>query len=234
MENTIVVTGASRGIGKAIAESFLFKGTHHVIAVTRNDLQASRLLEEWSKFNSECLLEIKACDFSDEKSVRELCSDLSDQKNIEILINNAGVFSSGTLDSSYQDVINMTKVNFFSPFLLTQTISKIMQKNKRGYIFNIISNTARRAFPGIGAYSASKHALLGLSESLRLELLSSNVSVTNINPSFVNTDMTSDFPDIADTDKIQTDDIVKCVDFLLTLSPGAIIPNMDIECSKHY
>jgi short-subunit dehydrogenase len=182
--------------------------------------------------NPACRLVIKVVDFSDTDAVQTLCHDLGKNKNLAVLINNAGIFMPGTTDIEYQNLLDMTEVNFFAPFLLTQAVSHAMQKNKQGYIINIASNAARRVISGIGAYSASKHALLGLSGSLMLELLPHNIKVTNINPGFTNTDMTRHFPNLADDEKIQPQDIVNCISFLLSLSPGAIIPNIDVECAR--
>ncbi|OCJ29074.1 SDR family oxidoreductase [Serratia sp. 14-2641] len=232
MKKFAVITGASRGIGKAITEDFIKKAVFDVMAIVRTPSLAEHLREEWTMLNPACRLVIKVVDFSDTDAVQTLCHDLGKNKNLAVLINNAGIFMPGTTDIEYQNLLDMTEVNFFAPFLLTQAVSHAMQKNKQGYIINIASNAARRVISGIGAYSASKHALLGLSGSLMLELLPHNIKVTNINPGFTNTDMTRHFPNLADDEKIQPQDIVNCISFLLSLSPGAIIPNIDVECAR--
>lgn len=232
MKKLAVITGASGGIGKAITEDFIKKASFDVMAIVRTPLLAEHLREEWTMLNPACHFAIKVVDFSDIGAVQILCHDLGKNKNLAILINNAGIFIPGTTDIEYQNVMNMTKVNFFAPFLLIQAVSHAMQKNKQGYIINIVSNSARRTISGIGAYSASKHALLGISGALMLEFLPYNIKVTNINPGFTNTNMTRNFPGLADDEKIQPQDIVNCINFLLSLSPGAIIPNIDVECSR--
>lgn len=232
MKKLAVITGASRGIGKAITEDFIKKASFDVMAIVRTTSLSEQLREEWRMLNPACHIVIKTADFDDADSVQTLCHDLGKNKNLAVLINNAGIFMPGTTDIEYQDLLDMTKVNFFAPFLLIQAVSHVMQKNKQGYIINIASNSARRTISGIGAYSASKHALLGISGSLMLELLPYNIKVTNINPGFTNTDMTRNFPYVEDDEKIQPQDIVNCISFLLSLSPGAIIPHIDVECSR--
>ncbi|RLM22670.1 hypothetical protein BIY29_11800 [Brenneria alni] len=232
MSKSIIITGAARGIGKAVTEHFIQQGEYDVIAIIRRHDQVEQLKAEWQSINPSCRIDLRAADFSNSQEVRQLCQALAQEKNIAILINNAGIFYGGTADIDYQQLFDLTSVNFLSPFLITQTVINQMQENKQGYIFNIISNSARRAIPGIGAYSASKHALLGFSESLMLDLIPYNIKVSNINPAFVDTDMTRDFPGVSADDKIQTRDIIRCISFLLSLSAGAIIPNIDLECAS--
>ncbi|MBJ7222054.1 MULTISPECIES: SDR family oxidoreductase [unclassified Brenneria] len=232
MSKSVVITGAARGIGKAVTEYFIQQGEYDVIAIIRRHDRIEQLMTEWQNINPSCRIDIKAADFSDRHAVEKVCRALSQKKNIAVLINNAGIFYSGTVDIDYQRLLDLTTVNFLSPFLITHTVVNLMRENKQGYIFNIASNSARRPIPGIGAYSASKHALLGFSESLMLDLLPYNIKVSNINPAFVDTDMTRGFPGVTANDKIQTDDIVRCISFLLSLSAGAIVPNIDVECVK--
>ncbi|PWC10772.1 SDR family NAD(P)-dependent oxidoreductase [Brenneria corticis] len=234
MSQSVVITGAARGIGRALTDHFIQQGKYHVIAIVRNDESARRLQQQWDTLAPARRVTLLAADFADAAEVSALAQTLSAEKNIAVFINNAGIFHAGGEDVSYQQLVELTAVNFLAPVRLTQAIVDIMKNNQSGYIFNIVSNAARRGLPGIGAYSASKHALLGFSESLRLDLLPYHIKVSNINPAFVDTDMTRDFPGVAEQDKIQTADVVNCIDFLLSLSPGAIVPNIDLECGRFF
>lgn len=233
MKKTVVITGSSRGIGKSITEHFIKKGGAKVICVVRNSAAVEILKREWHEINPSCLIDIKIADFCDANAVDDLCLELNSESQIDVLINNAGVFFEGALNATESQLHQMMNVNFFSALKILKAVASVMDKsNNGGHIFNIVSNAARRAIPGIGAYSASKHALLGFSDSLMFDLLSKKIKLSNINPAFVNTDMTSTFQGVRDDEKIQTSDIVKCIDFLLSLSPGAVLPNVDIECAS--
>ncbi|MFP1951661.1 SDR family oxidoreductase [Lonsdalea quercina] len=232
MTSSLVITGASRGIGKRLATRFIQQGKYDVIAIVRDREAGQRLQREWESLSPTCRITLLEADLSDSEDVASLCRRLENEPNIDVFINNAGIFHGGTEAIMPLQLAELTAVNFLAPVQLIQAVLPAMKRKRMGYIFNIVSNAARRVLPGIGAYSASKHALLGFSESLMLDLLSHNIKLSNINPAFVDTDMTRDFPGVMAEDKIQTDDVVNCVQFLLSLSPGAIVPNVDLECCR--
>lgn len=184
-----IITGASKGIGKAIAHLLVSKGFDvGICARTLEDLLAlkSTLLQ----INPNVKIVAESVNVCDEEAVNAFANAcLTNFKTIDILVNNAGVFIPGSImDLNTTQLKNTIDVNLMSAFWMTKCIAPRMMQQKAGHIFNMCSVASLQAYPNGGAYSISKYALLGFSENLREELKIHNVKVTAICPGAVYTD----------------------------------------------
>lgn len=179
----IVVSGASKGIGKAIVLYFAQKG-FNVAFCSRNEENLIALKKEVLKINSNAtVLAIKA-DVSVAEELNSFAKVVkSTFKNIDILVNNAGVFIQGNLyEMNLKDFDTILKTNLYSAFVLTQEFVPNFIQQKQGYIFNISSIAGIEAYANGGAYNVSKHALTGFSKTLRNELKDHNIKVSTVYP----------------------------------------------------
>ena len=184
LNNTVLITGASRGIGLSIAQSFSDEG-FYVIGTSR------------SKFDLETALGTKDCshiklDVTDRDTIKEVYEQLKNENNLPgTLINNAGITKDQLFlrmkDEDWDDVIN---TNLSSVFNITKAFIKPMLKEKEGRIINISSVAGLMGNPGQVNYSSSKAAIGGFTKSLAKELASRNITVNSIAPGFISSDMT--------------------------------------------
>ena len=165
---TVIITGAGRGIGRGIAQTFARAGANLVIAArTSEQLEGVRM--EAEALGSDVLAQ--TADITDEQQVAELFRAAVDRfGSIDVLVNNAGAFDGGPLDSlSLEAWEHVIAVNLRGPFLCTREAFRCMQGTGGGRIINIGSISAQRVRPGSAAYSASKHGLWGLTQVTSLE-----------------------------------------------------------------
>lgn len=178
-----IVTGATRGIGKAIAEKLLSEGM--TVAVCARDEQVvAALKEEWNeKFPSAVVIAMPA-DMSRKIEVTNFANHILAQfPKVDILVNNAGAYIPGNIADEPEGRLEMMiGVNLYSAYHLTRKILPVMKKNEAGHIFNICSIASLHAYPGGGSYSISKYALLGFSDNLRAELMGNGIKVTAVCP----------------------------------------------------
>lgn len=182
-KKTAVITGATQGIGRAIAERFLAEGFSLAICA-RNEQNLKELKEQWSEqFPNNQVLTIVA-DFSKEIDVTVFAEKVKlDFKQIDVLVNNAGIFEPGNLaDEPEGQLEEMMQVNLFSAYHLTRSLLPVMKQQLSGHIFNICSVASLKAYPSGGSYSITKYALLGFTENLREELRAERIKVTAVCP----------------------------------------------------
>ena len=189
-EKVVVVTGANRGIGKCITETFAENGAN-IIACIRT---LSPETEKWmqgleTKFNIS--INPVLVDLSDEISVKGLIKEImSISPRVDVLVNNAGIASGALFQmTTISELRKIFEINFFSQITLTQGVAKLMVRNKSGSIINITSTAAFIADPGTLAYGSSKSAFARATKSMATELGSSNIRVNAIAPSVTKTDM---------------------------------------------
>jgi short-subunit dehydrogenase len=189
-KRVVWVTGASRGIGKAIAKTFIKNGDT-VIATSRNinDLNIAYKRTE----TLEQLIYTKVCDVSDENNIKEMLEYIkSGFGKIDILINNAGtgIFKE-IINTSLDEFNEQINTNLIGTFLTSKYVIPLMKERNSGQIFNIISVAAIKAFPNSGTYGATKAAALLLSKVLRDEMKKYNIKVTAVIPGATKTDIWS-------------------------------------------
>lgn len=183
-----LVTGAGKGIGRAVAIALANEGVHvGLMARTESDLQSLSKEIEAKGVKSA----IAVADVSDIGSVNKAVSDIQNTLgNIDILINNAGIAKFGKfLDLETDEWEAQIKVNLFGVYYVTRAVIPQMIERKTGDIFNISSTAGLKGAATTSAYSASKFALLGLTDSLMQEMRKHNIRVTALTPSTVVTDL---------------------------------------------
>jgi NAD(P)-dependent dehydrogenase (short-subunit alcohol dehydrogenase family) len=224
-----VITGASQGIGKALAIGMAEDG-FDVALLARNKEKLLSVADQIRKINPNSKVLVLECDVGDETSVQKCISEVySSLGTVSILINNAGAVAQGSLVEDSSVFEKLLKTNLLGAFLVSREIVKQMKEQRSGYIINISSVCGKVGFSGTGMYSASKFGLLGLNDSLFHELIPFGIRVTALCPSWVDTDMAEHCPFPAE-DRIQTSDILKTVRFLLSLDQGATVKELVIEC----
>ena len=218
----IVITGASQGIGKAIAEIFAANG-HHLFLSSRNEVKLYKSMEELITKYPDITIKAKPADLSDKKQTQELGNWCLGQCEPDILVNNAGLFKPGSIFNELEGLLeSQMAVNLYSAYHLTRTILPKMMERKGGHIFNICSIASHQAYKDGGAYSISKHAMLGFSKNLREEMKPFNIKVTSVSPGAVLTDSWGDF-DNSDHRIMEAQDIAKMIYTASQLSIGACV-----------
>jgi short-subunit dehydrogenase len=188
MRPIVWVTGASRGIGLAIAKEFAAIGC--VVCLSG---RSRKLLQEAAKAIIKLGGKAHAvpCDIRDSRSVNNAYKMIVKIAGVpEVLVNNAGVTAfKPFIETSAQEFEKIVRTNLFGNMYCSKTVLPAMVKKKSGFIFNIISHAAVKTFTNSSAYAASKAAVLGLGRVLREELRVYNIKVINIMPGAVETEM---------------------------------------------
>jgi 3-oxoacyl-[acyl-carrier protein] reductase len=187
---TTIVTGASRGIGRCIAETFASHGSNIFACVRKLTPDLKKWAEEIEISNSVkvYLLKLDLTDFENSKNLVKQVLEISPR--VDVLVNNAGIASGSLFQmTTTVNLKEIFEVNFFNQIHLTQGISRLMQRGKAGSIINIGSTAAFIPDSGTLAYGASKAALTRAAQSMAVELGSSNIRVNTIAPGVTMTDM---------------------------------------------
>jgi short-subunit dehydrogenase len=187
----IVITGASKGLGKAIAAIFAKdKKGHQLFLCARNAAHLEATGKDLQERFAENKIYTKTCDVADKAALQEFVNWIySHTDKVDILVNNAGVYLPGSAYGEDDGMLEkLMEVNLFSAYHLTRMILPEMIKEKSGHIFNICSIASLIAYPNGGAYSISKFALYGFSKNLREEMKPHGIKVTHVLPGAVYTD----------------------------------------------
>ncbi|WP_289355961.1 3-ketoacyl-ACP reductase [Paenibacillus sp. S-12] len=186
---TALITGAGKGIGKALAESLAQEGVHlGLIARTAADLEALKA-ELTAKYDIR--VAIATADVAVQEDVNRAVASLSEQLGaIHIVINNAGIAKFGKLvDMDPQEWERIIQVNLMGTYYVTRAVLPAMIEQNEGSIINISSTAGERGFATGSAYNASKFAVMGMTEALMQEVRKHNIRVTALTPSTVNTEL---------------------------------------------
>ena len=224
MNKIAIVTGGSRGIGRAIVESLAGKGIKVIANYNKSEEKANELKEKLAKEN--IIIDIFKADVSKRADVKEMIDFVINKYGkIDILINNAGI----SQEKMFQDITDedwdeIIKVNLYSVFSVTQEVIKNMLKNKEGCIINISSIYGINGGSCAVTYSATKAGIDGMTKALAKELGPSNIRVNSIAPGCMDTDMNSylteqEWEEIKNETPLQKIgkgiDIAKCVEWLI-------------------
>ena len=188
MKNIAIITGGSKGVGKAMAKEFLLKGENVcIIARTKSELEKTR--EELSKLTTNDVVAYVG-DISDEKFVKEFYSDITKSYNITCLVNNAGVGRFGNVFDNNKNMIDeVFSAIVYGTILMTTHALPYLKKSKDIVkIVNIISQSGIRPFKFESVYCAAKWAQEGYSQVLRAETFGTNIKVVNVYPGGINSD----------------------------------------------
>ncbi len=192
---TAVVTGASRGIGKAIALALAKAGANVAINYSNNEKAARNVAKEAEKYGVKALV-LKADVSNSAETENFVKTVLNEFNSIDILINNAGITKDNLLirmsEAEFDSVID---INLKGVFNFTKSVSKVMIKQRKGKIINLASVVGITGNAGQSNYAASKSAVIGFTKSIAKELASRNINVNAIAPGFIDTDMTAVLPE---------------------------------------
>jgi len=224
----VVITGASRGIGKSMAFKFAEAGYELILTAKTNEKLLNTKKEIEAQY-SKATIHIATADLSIKKEVEKFASFCISVGVPDILINNAGVYTSDNcIDDKESDIELMMDVNFYSAYYLTRHLVPFMIKKSTGHIFNICSVAALKAYPGGSSYSISKFALNGFSQNLRLELMNHGIKVTAVFPGAALTDTWSNY-DNSDKRIMEANDIATMVFSATQLSVQAVVEEIIIR-----
>ena len=191
----IIVTGTSRGMGKAMVTLFAENGANVWALARKHSDQHVNMCESLSAKNCVNVVPVYI-DLEDYDKIKGFIKDLHrDKTEIDGLVNNAGITNNSLFQmTSVDELRNQFEVNFFAPYYLTQLVSKIMIRNKGGSIVNISSTAAIDGNSGKSAYGASKAALLTMTKCISEELSIYGIRSNSICPGITDTDMIDTMP----------------------------------------
>ncbi len=218
----VIVTGASKGIGKAIAMKFAGQG-RQLFLCARNAVELQATANEISERSPGSVVRIMPVDLSVKEAVISFAEWCLQHGTADILVNNAGIYLPGdSMNEPDGQLEMMMNTNLYSAYHLTRKLLPSMIKNGHGHIFNICSIASLKAYDGGGGYSISKFALNGFSQNLRHELKPHGIKVTAVMPGAVLTDSWSDF-DNSGKRIMEASDIAELVYAASILSPQAVV-----------
>jgi short-subunit dehydrogenase len=222
----VVITGVTKGIGRAIAEKFAAEG-HTIIGCARNEMDLYKMADELQTSFEGCIVKAKPVDMSDTMQVKEFGKWIIDKGLIpDIVINNAGSFIPGSVYNEEEGTLEkMIEVNLYSAYHLTRSVLPAMMEKKQGHIFNICSIASIKAYDNGGSYSISKFALLGFSKNLREEMKPHGIKVTAVCPGAT---MTASWEGAGVDPKriMEVNDVAEMVFAASKLSPMAVVEDI--------
>ncbi len=221
-----VITGASKGLGKAMAEKFISQGFHlGICARNKKDLEQTR--DELQLINKDCCILAMPCDLSVKEEAIQFGHQISETfQQLDVLINNTGIYLPGDVSTEADGTLEtLIQTNLYSAYHLTRTLLPAMIAQGRGHIFNISSVAALKAYPNGGAYSISKFALEGFSQNLREEMKPLGIKVTTVNPGATMSDSWKG-SGIDENRIMRASDVADVIWNAYALSPQAVVENI--------
>jgi short-subunit dehydrogenase len=178
----IVITGASKGFGKAIAEQFAAEG-HSIFICSRGEASLYQTQQELLTRFPDAAIRAMPANMGDKAQVQAFANWVLASGVPDILVNNAGQFIPGSIHNEADGVLEeMLTMNLHSAYWLTRALLPAMMEKRNGHIFNICSIASLHAYPNGGSYGISKYALLGFSRNLREEMKPYGLKVTAVMP----------------------------------------------------
>src|SRR5688572_11065083 len=229
----VVITGASRGIGKAIADIFAANG-HNLYLTSRSDVAIHKTAEELHRKYSNVRIKVKPFDLSIKERAQQFGSWCLQQCIPDILINNAGAFEPGSSFIEPDGLLeSQIATNLYSAYHVTRKLVPKMIESTRmdgvgRHIFNMCSVASLGAYKNGGAYSSSKYALYGFTKNLREEMKEYGIKVTAVIPGAVLTDSWKNF-DNSDNRIMESEDIAKMIYASSQLSLAACVEELIIR-----
>jgi len=231
-DKAAIVTGSTKGIGRAIAEGLLDAGARVAISA-RNPQEVAAAAKDLERAHPGRIL-ARPCDVRREDQVAALFAETERAfGGVDILVNNAGVGLFRNLEEmSLEEWNSVIETNLTGVFLCSRAAIPRMRKRGGGYIFNISSLAGKNAFPSASAYNASKFGLNGMSEALMQEVRYDGIKVSYLMPGSVATQFSGTAPGPEDAWKIQPQDIACIVLDLLNQEPRTLPSAVEIRPSK--
>ncbi len=225
----IIITGATKGIGRAIAEKFAAEGFDLAIC-SRNDDDLSNFKKELQAKHPSIEVLTKRADLSRKAEVLAFAGFVKKQwSEFDVLVNNAGLFIPGEISKEEDGALEqMIETNLYSAYHLTRALLPTMLGKGSGHIFNMCSIASQIAYPNGGSYSISKFALLGFSKVLREEMKDKGIKVTSILPG-ATWSASWDGVDLPESRLMQANDIAIAVWSAWTMGPSAVVEDVVIR-----
>ena len=228
MNKLIVVTGGTKGIGRAVVEKFASEGFDvATCARTRDDLDA--LKKEIEKVLSVQVF-THVADMGRKEDVKAFCNFVTGlHRPVEVLVNNAGYFLPGEITTEPDGTLeSMINANLYSAYHTTRSLVEAMKQRRSGYIFNLCSIASIKAYPNGGSYAISKFALLGFSKCLREELKPYGIRVSAVMPGATFT-ASWEGVDLPEKRFIPADDIAEVIFGAYRLTPRSVVEEIIIR-----
>jgi len=221
---TILITGGSSGLGKALAKKLSKDEDNKVVILARNE---QALQEIAAKANCDYAV----CDVRDAKQVSKVFAEIAEKHgHIDVLINNAGVIVNGELvDTSDEDIENVITTNTLGSMYAAKAALKQMEQQRSGLIINVISQSGLNARANRSIYNASKFALTGFTKALQQEAAEYNVRVTGFYPGTIKTGLFAKAGIEMKGESLTTEQAVKSIEFLLSCDEDVLIPELGIK-----
>jgi short-subunit dehydrogenase len=227
----VIITGASKGIGKAIAAAYAAEGAT-VFLCARNEITLYNTVAELQTKHPESLVKGKSFDLSVKEEARKFGDWVLDgiantaSKRADVLVNNAGIFTPGSIYNEADGLLEkMMEANLYSAYHLTRVIVPAMIEARQGLIVNMCSIASLHAYKNGGSYSITKFALAGFNKNLREELKPHHIKVMGVYPGAVMTDSWGDF-DNSSQRIMEAADIATMILAAGKLSPQAVVEDI--------
>jgi short-subunit dehydrogenase len=224
-----VITGASRGIGKEVARIFALHG-YDLYLCSQNEESLLKTIEELEMLYPNISINGQALDLGKKQNAQLFAEWLLNQAGtVDVLVNNVGTFIQGNVSDEPDGALEkMLEVNLYSAYHTTRALLPRMIAAEQGHIFNICSIASLAAYPGGGAYSISKYALLGFTKNLRQEMKFHGIKVTAVIPGAVYTDSWKG-SGVPHERIMEAQDIAKLIYNATQLSPQAVVEEIVVR-----
>ena len=228
----ILISGASRGIGKAIALKLIKEGHSLSLGVRKKETLINTQLDP--KRNDPEKFLLHSYDALDNNSAEEWIKEtVRTFKNIDTIIHCAGIFKRTNLlfnDNEIEDIEDLWKINVMGPWILTKKVWKHLEISQCGRIIVLVSMSGKRSKGNFASYSMSKFGLMSLCQTMKNEGWEKGIRVTAICPGWVNTDMAKEITNFPKEDMTQADDIASICSNLLDLPNSSIPFEIAVNC----
>lgn len=225
----IIITGGDDGLGKAIAK--LLSNKNNIITISKTEENAMRISKEIP--SAECY----ACDITNPDEVdKTIKTIIENQGDIDILINNAGVWLAGDLtENSYEQISNCIDVNTKGPIYMTKAILPNMYEQGKGLIINVCSQASFDSDDFSTVYNASKWAMRGFNRSIQKDVSKKGIKVTGFYPGFMQTNIFKKAGNDYDTSTgLEVEKVARAIEFIINCDEDVIIPEFGIKDIENY
>ncbi len=222
-----VITGATKGIGRAVAEQLALQG-YDLYICSRHDADLQETKTALEKHSISCYTCV--ADLAVRDDIDRFVADVNSQwDHLDVLVNNAGVYLPGKVTEEEDGTLEkMLHVNLLSGYYITRGLLAALKSADRGYIFNMCSIASILSLPGGGSYSVSKFAQLGWTKVLRDELKDTRIAVTAIMPG-ATWSASWDGVDLPEERLMQPTDIAECISAALRMTPSAVMEEIIVR-----
>ena len=225
----IIITGGDDGLGKEIAK--LLSEKNNIITISKTEENAMKISKEIP--NAECY----ACDITKPDEVdKTIKTIIENQGDIDILINNAGVWLAGDLtDNSYEQISNCIDVNTKGPIYMTKAVLPNMYEQGKGLIINVCSQASFDSDDFSTVYNASKWAMRGFNRSIQKDVSKKGIKVTGFYPGFMQTNIFKKAGKDYDTSTgLEVEKVARAIEFIINCDEDVIIPEFGIKDIENY